>query len=92
MSTPTVYADDPDAHWTFDVDSAAGDTLDWTPVLVAAKAGPYEIPATWLGDPAPSRQLRVPLDTLAVGVHTLYLKVPGGNDFALGTVNMRDRT
>jgi hypothetical protein len=91
MSTPLVYSDDPDASCTFTVTDKAGNDLDWAP-LVAVKGGDYDITAEWLGDPAPERKVKVPLDSLAAGSHALYLKVPGGNDLRLGFVSVKDRS
>lgn len=90
-TTPVVYADDPDAAWTFEVTDPDGNTLDFNP-LVATGSGAYDITATWLGDPAPVRNIRVPLAGLAGGIHhNVYLKVPGGNDIRLGAVEVRTR-
>ena len=92
MSNPVVYTDDPDAAWTFTVTDADGSDLDWASPLVATGAAENDLAATWLGDPAPTRKIKVPLDGLTKGNHTLYLKVPGANDFKLGTVRVADRT
>lgn len=90
MSDPLVYADDPDASWTFTVTDDEG-TNDWTSPLVAAGSADYTIAATWLDDPAATRKLKVPLDTLPAGSHILYLQVPGANDVKLGSVRVADR-
>lgn len=91
-AVPVVYTDDPDAHWTFTITDGEGGTLDWASPAVAARGGDYTLAATWLGDPGSTRRLRVPLADLAAGSYALYLKVPGGNDFRLGTVWVTDRT
>ena len=90
---PTVLADDPDAAWSFDVTDPDGNNLDWATPKAAVNAGAYDIDATWLGDPAPTRRIRVPLDARDErGLVAVYLQVPGGNDIQLGYVNIRART
>lgn len=85
--TPTVYTDDTDPSWTFTVRSGDGTDVDWATPVVAVGSGDYTIDATWLGDPAATRRLRVPLDGLTAGGHTLYLQVPNGADIKLGNVS-----
>lgn len=91
MSNPVVYTDDPDASWTFTITDADGNNLTWTPVEVAVDEAGYLLTATWLGTAAPTRKLKVPLDTVLAGYHQLYLKVPGANDILLGKVSVYDR-
>lgn len=91
MSDPLVYADDPDASWVFTVTDGDGQDLDWASPVVAVGSADYTLTATWLGDPAPTRKLKVPLDTLTTGSDTLYLRVPGANDIKLGRVRVEDR-
>ena len=96
-TTPTVYTDDTDASWVFTIppDPAVDNppNLDWANPKVAAGAGTYTLTATWLGDPAPTRKLKVTLTGLAAGkTYTLYLQVPGGVDFKLGNVRVADRS
>lgn len=81
----TVYEDDPDAYVDRLVTDAQGNDLTFTP-LVAANAGAYDMTATWQGVVGPSRVLRVPVTALPVGIHRLYLAIPGSNDLDLGTV------
>lgn len=95
--TPVVYADDPDAHWTFTVTDNEGGDIDWTPVEVAVGAGGYTVTAQWLDDPAATRRVKVPMADLEplpqVGhTYTFYLKVPGDNDVKLGRVAVKTRT
>lgn len=89
--TVTIYADDPEAFWDFTVTSRDGADLDWATPLVAAGSGDYLLSGTWQGTAGPTRDLRVPLDTLAVGLHNLYLRVPGGTDFLIGQVYVAER-
>src|SRR5690606_19437722 len=90
LKTVTVYADDADAYVDRIVTDAAGTDLTFEPA-VAVGAGDFDITATWLGDAAPSRTLRIPVAGLEVGTHRLYLSVPGGNDLDLGGVNITAR-
>lgn len=93
MSTiPTIYADDTDASWDFTVTSRDGENVDWVSPLVAVKGAGYTVAATWLGTASATRVLRVPLVGLAVGNHSLYLRVPNGTDVHLGAVRVRTRT
>lgn len=90
---PTIYTDDPDAHWDFEVTDHLGNDLDWDPVEAAIGSSLYIVNAEWLGAASPVRWVRVPL---TVGVtpkrnHAIYLKVPGGNDVRLGTVYAAQR-
>jgi hypothetical protein len=87
----TVYTDDPDRHWTRQITDEAGNDLDWEP-LVAAGSGAYDITAAWQGTVGPTREIKVPLDSLTAGHYTLFLKVPGGNDYSLGVVAVLDRS
>jgi hypothetical protein len=90
---PVVLADDPDASWSFDVTDPDGNDLTFDPPMVAIGAGDYTVEAAWVGAPAPTRRLRIPLTGLTPGRrHTVYLKVPGGNDVQLGAVYVRQRT
>ena len=90
LRAETVYSDDTDAYVDRQVTDNSGGTLDWTP-LVAVDAGPYDVAASWQGDPGPTRTLRVPLVGLAVGTHRLYLNVPGGTNLSLGSVHVTAR-
>lgn len=87
----TVFDDDPDAFMDRQITDAAGANLTFTP-LVAAGSGAFDITAAWQGTAAPTRVLRVPVATLAVGAHHLYLQIPGGNDIDLGWVEVLTRT
>lgn len=91
---PVIYADDDDAHVDWNPRDKTGNTLDWADPMVAIGSGPYDIAATWLGDPASQRWLRVPLAglTARTSPYTAYLKVPGGSDIRLGIVLVRDRS
>lgn len=90
---PVIYDDDPDASWTFEAEDPQGDDLDFASPMVAIGAGGYDIEATWLGDPAPVRRIRVPLNGIpGGGLRTVYLHVPGGNDVLLGVVDIRKRS
>lgn len=88
---PTIYADDPDPTWTFTVTDSQGDDVDWATPVVAIDDGAYEVTGEWQGAAAPSRQIKVPLDDLAAGIHRLYLRVPNGVDILLGKVNVQPR-
>lgn len=88
-----VYADDPDAHAVFEVTDAADGDLDWADPKVAVGAADYELDAEWLGDPGTPRQIKVPVPDVEPRTtpYTLYLQVPGGNDFPLGRVSIKAR-
>ena len=88
----TVYTDDPDAYVTFTVRSADGANVDWSSPVVAIGPGDYQVAATWLGDPAPSRQIKVPIVGLAVNSYRLYLRVPNGTDIKLGDIRVSARS
>lgn len=90
LPTVTVFADDADAYVDRQVTDAAGNPLTFAP-LVAIGGGAYDLAATWQGDPAPTRVLRVPVSSLEVGTHRLYLSIPDSNDLDLGYVNVVDR-
>jgi len=88
-----IYLDDTDPSWTFTITSRdATVNVDWASPQVAIGPGNYTVAGTWLGSPAPSRQLRVPLSGLSAGTKYLYLKVPNGTDLRLGEVSVRVRT
>lgn len=96
-TTAAVYTDDPDAAWSWQVTDDNGNTLDFAP-LVAIGAGDYDITATWQGTTetvgtTTKRWLKVPLTglTASTSPYPVYLRVPGGIDFKLGTVYIRDR-
>ena len=78
-----LYADDPDVNVVFPVTDSQGGDLSWSAVVMA---GDVELTGTWQGDPGPTRNLRVPLSSLPVGMHRLRLIVPGDNDVSLGNV------
>lgn len=98
-----VYADDPDAHAVFTVTDKAGGALDWASPQAAVGDADYEVDAEWLDTAVPvpgaptwmMREIKVPLDTLEPNTggrtYTLYLQVPGGNDFKLGRVSVKTR-
>ncbi len=84
----TLYADDPDVHVVIPVANNAGEDVDFTPVVRVA--GFPDINAAWVGAPAPTRELRVPLTGLPAGAtHSLRLVVPSDNDVDLGTVILK---
>jgi hypothetical protein len=86
------YADDPDARIDWPITHRTGGTVDWpSPQVIATSRGvATTIACAWQGDPATERDLRIPLDSLAVGSYTLRLLVPGDNDIPLvGTVRLR---
>lgn len=90
---PTVYDDDDDAHVDWEQTDRDGNNLDWPNPTVAIGPGAYDIAATWLGDPAPTRTIRVPLAGIpGGGVRAVYLKVPGGSDILLGHVHIQTRS
>jgi len=91
LSMVTVYADDADAYVDRIVTATGGESLTFAPT-VAVDAGAFTITASWLGEPAAPRPLRIPVAELEVGRHRLYLNVPGGNDLDLGSVNVVVRT
>ena len=78
-----LYADDPDVNVVFPITDSQGGDLSWSAVV---KAGEASITAAWVGNPGPTRNLRVPLSSLPVGMHRLRLVVPGDNDVSLGNV------
>lgn len=88
--TPRRYLDDPDAHLVYPITDANDEPIDWaTPTVSATKSGVVvTIACTWLGTAAPTRSLKVPLDALPAGTHTLRLLVPNENDIRLGTVTL----
>lgn len=90
---PIIYTDDEDAHVDCRVNEQNGVTLDWADPMAAVGPGTYTIAAQWLGDPATTRWLRVPLSGLTARTagYNIYLKVPGGSDIHLGLVYVRDR-
>lgn len=88
---PIRYTDDPDAHVTYPITSEAGQTLDFAAQVAVGSAG-FTVAATWEGDPDTTRNLRVPLSGVEVGMHHLYLQVPGDNDVPLGIVSVRSRS
>lgn len=90
LPTVTVFADDADAYVDRQVTDAGGNPLTFAP-QVAIGAGPYDLTGIWQGDPAPTRILRVPVSSLDVGTHRLYLSIPGSNDLDLGYVNVVER-
>lgn len=91
MAIPVVYTDDPDASWTFTLTSRDATVVDWVSPLVAVDGGLYTVAGTFLGSAATTRQIRVPLTSLAAGLHRLYLKVPTGTDVLLGDVHVKVR-
>ena len=88
--TPRRFLDDPDANVVYPITDANEANVDWaTPTVKASKAGVVvSLTCTWLGDPAPTRNLRVPVSGLVKGSHVLRLVVPNENDVALGTVTL----
>lgn len=80
-----LYADDPDVNVVYPITDSEGGDLTWSPVV---QVGATEIVASWVGDPGPTRNLRVPLSTLSKGTHRLRLVVPGDNDVSLGNVTL----
>lgn len=88
-----VYRDDADAFAEFEVTDGTGQNVDWPSPMVAIDAAAY-VSAAWQGTPAPTRRIRLAMPLalgLAPGIHTVHLKVPGGNDLPLGTVEVTDR-
>lgn len=73
-----------DATIVYPITDSEGGLIDWANPQV--KAGDETLPATWLGDPATTRDLEVPLDALGVGTYTLWLVIPGQTDVRLGMV------
>lgn len=87
----TLYADDPDVSVTFEVTDSTGQN-DITPAVVKV-AGYNDITATWIGDPAPVRKLKIPLYGLPpYKTLRLSLMVPGDNDVEFDRVIMQLRT
>ena len=87
---PRRYADDADAHVDYPITDVNGSNVDWaTPTVKAVKSGAeVTVTCTWLGSAAPTRSLKVPLDALGVGTHSLRLVVPNENDIPLGRVSI----
>jgi hypothetical protein len=85
---PRRYADDPDANVVYPITDANDEPIDWaTPTVKAIMRGvEVEVEGEWLGDAAATRSLKVPLDELEVGIHSLRLVVPDENDVPLGRV------
>lgn len=79
----SLYADDPDVHADYAITDSTGGTNDFTPTVTT---GATELAGDWLGDPAATRTLRVPLTGLTTGHHDLRLVIPGANDVYLGRV------
>lgn len=83
----TLYANDPDVNVVYPITDAQGGTLDFSPVVQVT--GHTDITGVWLGDPGPSRDLKVPLIGLPAGpLHRLRLVIPGDNDVPLGQVRL----
>ena len=83
----TLYANDPDANVVYPITDAQGGTLDF-PAVVQVTGQP-DITGQWLGDPGPTRDLKVPLAGLPAGsLHRLRLVIPGDNDVSLGQVRL----
>jgi hypothetical protein len=75
-----------DALVKYPVTDGTGGVVDWpTPTVLA---NDITLSAVWLGDPAPTRDIAIPLSTLPVGVYTMWLNVPGDSDLRLGTVHI----
>ena len=87
---PRRYENDPDANVVYPITDANGADVDWaSPSVTATKSGvSATVACTWLGSAAPTRNLKVPVDTLAVGTHSLRLVVPNENDIPLGRVSI----
>lgn len=85
------YADDADAHVDYPITDATGANVDWASPSATATQGTtvVTVACTWVGNPAATRTLRVPVGALGVGWHTLRLIVPGDNDVELGRVRLR---
>lgn len=64
--------------------------VDWADPQVTA--GGQTIDAEWLGVPATTRDLSVPIGTLSVGTYDLWLNIPGQTDILLGQVEIVDPT
>jgi hypothetical protein len=86
----TLYANDPDVHEVYPITDRLGVNLTFTPIIqIRGAGGPPDITGAWLGEPAPSRDLKVPLTGLRPGAtYTLRLVVPGDRDIDLGTVTL----
>lgn len=94
MAIPIVFLDDADAFVAFDVTDEDGQNLDWASPQMSVAGGSY-LSATWQGSPAPTREIRLAMPNglgLAQGVHSVDLKVPGGNDFTVGAVYVKSRS
>lgn len=93
MAMPIVYLDDADAFASWEVTDRQGQDVDWASPQIAIDGGSY-LSAAFQGSPAPTREIRLPMPlglSLEPGRHTAHLKVPNGNDFALGIVYVRAR-
>ena len=91
MTVPTVYVDDTDAYFDFEVTDRTGANLTFT-ASVAVDANGYVLTGTWQGTAGPVRVLRVPATGIIAGGHNLYLQVPSGGDFLLGSVLIKTRS
>jgi hypothetical protein len=79
---------DPDAEVVYPITDETGGDTDWPNPQVIA--GPTTVDAEWLGDPAPVRDLRIPLADLSVGTYLLWLVIPNLPDLLLGEVSIVD--
>jgi hypothetical protein len=92
--TQLVYIDDTDAFVSWTVTDTQGQNLDWANPQIALGTGTYGT-AAWQGAAAPTREIRLTASAwtaLTAGTYPAYLKVPGGNDFNLGAIQIANRT
>lgn len=85
---PAHPSADADAYADYPVTDSEGGNVDWADPVVTATSGdedPVTIEAEWQGDPAPTRDLRVPTADLGHGAWTLTLSIASENDLTLGT-------
>jgi hypothetical protein len=94
MTTPVVYLDDADAVVTFEVTDSGGQDVDWASPVVSVAGGAWTA-AEWVGAPAASRQLRLPMPLglgLVRGTYRVHLQVPNATDIQLGWVTVETRS
>jgi hypothetical protein len=92
--TPVIYTDDTDPSLTWEVTDANGQDVDWASPEIAIGGSAYGS-ASWVGTPAPTRQIRLTLPSpagVAGTLYTAYLKVPGGSDLRLGSFYVTARS
>lgn len=82
-----LYVDDPDVHRVYPITDEDGDDIDFAPVVEIKGLEGEPVAAAWIGDPGPTRDLKVTLAGLPGGMMLfLRLVIDGDNDLDLGHV------